>query len=270
MKGTDALWDDKHRTDKGDMITKEIGRSLTLDATPLGPVCAEIAEEVFLTMGLCLSIELMIINAASVQSSQLGVFAGQWLSTSSHGLLPLHDFTINITTTCTYTPECNVRWAKKFCVVEESETHNVHFALLNVSSSQVIAVMLIIRLLLYHPHVNLTWSISKRLFLIAVLVAQKFWDDYPLRNIDFTTAWSRVAPNEAPLTIKDVNSLECILLGALGFDLFVHVHQYHSFCNELFASVHHRQAQDGGQVANLMQHHAMLLQKRKIKCWYVR
>mmetsp|Transcript_9361 Transcript_9361/g.28643 ORF Transcript_9361/g.28643 Transcript_9361/m.28643 type:complete len:242 (+) Transcript_9361:298-1023(+) len=241
MKGTDALWDDKHRTDKGDMITKEIGRSLTLDATPLGPVCAEIAEEVFLTMGLCLSIELMIINAASVQSSQLGVFAGQWLSTSSHGLLPLHDFTINITTTCTYTPECNV-----------------------------IAVMLIIRLLLYHPHVNLTWSISKRLFLIAVLVAQKFWDDYPLRNIDFTTAWSRVAPNEAPLTIKDVNSLECILLGALGFDLFVHVHQYHSFCNELFASVHHRQAQDGGQVANLMQHHAMLLQKRKIKCWYVR
>jgi len=170
----------------------------------------------------------------------------------------------------------NVMYVEEtLCVIEAAETRICALLLSPIASEcksclQVIAVMLIIRLLLYHPHVNLTWSVSKRLFLIAVLVAQRFWDDYPLRNIDFTTAWSRVAPDEAPLTIKDVNSLECILLGALGFDLFVHGPQYHSFCNELFASVHHRQAHDGGQVASLMQHHATLLQNRKIKCWYVR
>mmetsp|Transcript_28185 Transcript_28185/g.90836 ORF Transcript_28185/g.90836 Transcript_28185/m.90836 type:complete len:334 (+) Transcript_28185:277-1278(+) len=219
--------------------SSKISRLITLEAMSLGPVCTDIAEQVFLTMGLCLSVELMILNAASVEPDQLGVFAGPWLSTSTHGLLPLHDFTVSMTTTCTYTPECNV-----------------------------IAVMLIIRLLLYHPQVNLKWAICKRLLLVAILVAQKFWDDYPLRNIDFTTAWSRVAPNEAPLSIKDVNALECIFLGAIGFDLFIHVPQYQSFCNELCATVQHRQTTDGGQVSSLMQHHASLLQTRKVKCWY--
>mmetsp|Transcript_28178 Transcript_28178/g.90824 ORF Transcript_28178/g.90824 Transcript_28178/m.90824 type:complete len:288 (+) Transcript_28178:277-1140(+) len=222
-----------------DMSSSKISRLITLEAMSLGPVCTDIAEQVFLTMGLCLSVELMILNAASVEPDQLGVFAGPWLSTSTHGLLPLHDFTVSMTTTCTYTPECNV-----------------------------IAVMLIIRLLLYHPQVNLKWAICKRLLLVAILVAQKFWDDYPLRNIDFTTAWSRVAPNEAPLSIKDVNALECIFLGAIGFDLFIHVPQYQSFCNELCATVQHRQTTDGGQVSSLMQHHASLLQTRKVKCWY--
>mmetsp|Transcript_28186 Transcript_28186/g.90838 ORF Transcript_28186/g.90838 Transcript_28186/m.90838 type:complete len:203 (+) Transcript_28186:277-885(+) len=89
--------------------SSKISRLITLEAMSLGPVCTDIAEQVFLTMGLCLSVELMILNAASVEPDQLGVFAGPWLSTSTHGLLPLHDFTVSMTTTCTYTPECNVR-----------------------------------------------------------------------------------------------------------------------------------------------------------------
>jgi len=161
------------------------------------------------------------------------------MSTSTQGLVPLHDFTVGITSTCMYTPDCNV-----------------------------IAVMLIIRVMLYHPQVNLKWNICKRLLLVAILVAQKLWDDYPLRNVEFTTAWSRVAPNEAPLSVSDVNSLECIFLGALGFDLFIHTPQYKSFCEELCAAVHLRHTSDGGEVAQLMQHHVKHLQNRRVKCWY--
>lgn len=99
------------------------------------------------------------------------------------------------------------------------------------------------------------------------MVAQKYWDDYPLRNIDFTYTWSRVAPNEPPLSINDLNKLECAFLGALGFDLFIKSPQYFSLCNEIVAGVRARQPLDS-KVAELMGQHASILHSRESKVWY--
>lgn len=103
--------------------------------------------------------------------------------------------------------------------------------------------------------------------LVAILVAQKYWDDYPLRNIDFAHAWSRVAPNEAPLSITDLNMLECAFLSALGFDLFVKSAQYFAVCEELVAEVQAREPHDA-KVAELMRQHSSILSMRKSKVWY--
>eukprot|EP00630_Chrysocystis_fragilis_P011466 CAMPEP_0197410662 /NCGR_PEP_ID=MMETSP1165-20131217/31570_1 /TAXON_ID=284809 /ORGANISM="Chrysocystis fragilis, Strain CCMP3189" /LENGTH=166 /DNA_ID=CAMNT_0042937167 /DNA_START=821 /DNA_END=1321 /DNA_ORIENTATION=+ len=157
---------------------------------------------------------------------------------STHGLCHLHHFVVGITTTCMYTPECNV-----------------------------IAVMLILRFLLHHPDVTIDWRICKRLLLVAVIVAQKYWDDFPLRNIDFTHAWSRVVPREPPLAIRDLDMLESTFLGALGFDLFVHSPQYFSLRDELVAGVRARERHDAG-IDELMRHHAEVLRTRQCTLWY--
>merc|ERR1719183_2247119 len=69
------------------------------------------------------------------------------------------------------------------------------------------------------------------------MVAQKYWDDTPLRNVDFATAWSRVQPDERPCPIERVNAMECIFLGALGFDLYVPEQKYDACVAELIAVV---------------------------------
>lgn len=103
--------------------------------------------------------------------------------------------------------------------------------------------------------------------LVAIVVAQKYWDDYPLRNIDFTHAWNRVASNEAPLTVADLNNLECAFLGALGFDLFVESPQYFSVCDDLLARVQAREPHDL-KVAELMREHVRILHSRDSNVWY--
>jgi len=112
------------------------------------------------------------------------------------------------------------------------------------------------------------------------MIAQKYWDDTPLRNIDFSVAWGRVCPHEKPaaarkhptelprraprdghtpsprptgvksvstalprraprdghkrlgtrrpVPIDRVNAMECIFLGALGFDLYVPEAKYNA------------------------------------------
>jgi len=129
----------------------------------------------------------------------------QVLSTAPHlGLPQLHDFVFQMFALCMFTPECTV-----------------------------IALMLVIRILSYHPHLRVTSRNCKRLLLCAMMIAQKYWDDTPLRNVDFSVAWSRVQPAERPCPIDRINAMECVFLGALGFDLYIPEVKYVACIEEL-------------------------------------
>lgn len=66
-----------------------------------------------------------------------------------------------------------------------------------------------------------------------MMIAQKYWDDTPLRNVDFSVAWARVQPAERPCPIDRINAMECVFLGALGFDLYIPEIKYVACIDEL-------------------------------------
>ena len=69
-----------------------------------------------------------------------------------------------------------------------------------------------------------------------MLVAQKVWDDEPLKNAAFTMAWGCVCKNsEAVLSTKTINAMEASFLTALQFDLFVSSKAYLSTFIEICA-----------------------------------
>merc|ERR1719181_681862 len=122
----------------------------------------------------------------------------------------------------------------------------------------VIAFMLVLRLLSYHPHLRVTPRNCKRLLLCATMVAQTYWDDTPLRNVDFAVAWGRVLPRERPVSVARVNTMECVFLGALGFDLYVPADQYGACVDELVAVVRHHRGEDA-RLDGLLRAHAAFL-----------
>ena len=120
----------------------------------------------------------------------------------------LHDFMFRLFTITGHTPECSV-----------------------------LAFMFILRLLSFHPHLQITPRNCKRLLLCGVMVAQKNHDDAPLRNVDFATAWGHVLPGERPVSVERVGEMERVLLDALGFDLYVPRDQYERTIAELHGVV---------------------------------
>lgn len=188
-------------------------------------------EEILLTMGMCLAVEKLISEKQS-DGAKLACFSGK----PTAGLAALHHFVGGIITTCMFTPEC--------CVL---------------------SFVLVTRILKYHQ-VRLTWHICNRLLLVAFVVSQKFWDDFPLGNVDFTIAWSRVVPHEQPLTIAELGLLECVFLGALGFDVFVTYDEYQSVRDELLASASLRETTDA-KCAAMCSHHARIIANRG-SLWY--
>ena len=189
----------------------------------------EAPTDAVITMGICLLIEFMMAPPDAEEPPQLrafwsevGVFircrgrldstirfAMHWSTQVLHtapplGLPQLHDFIFQMFALCMFTPECTV-----------------------------IALMLVIRILSYHPHLRVTSRNCKRLLLCAMMIAQKYWDDTPLRNVDFSVAWARVQPAEPPCPIDRINAMECVFLGALGFDLYIPEIKYIACIDEL-------------------------------------
>lgn len=210
----------------------------------------EAPTDAVITMGICLLIEFMMAPPDAEEPPQLrafwsevGVFircrgrldstirfAMHWSTQVLHtapplGLPQLHDFIFQMFALCMFTPECTV-----------------------------IALMLVIRILSYHPHLRVTSRNCKRLLLCAMMIAQKYWDDTPLRNVDFSVAWARVQPAEPPCPIDRINAMECVFLGALGFDLYIPEIKYIACIDELVSIVkmHER---DDARIPALLQTH---------------
>ena len=185
--------------------------------------------------GICMLIEHMMANPppGAAEPEQLSAF---WATTDAMaGAVPmpnvaeLHDFLFRLFATTGHTPECSV-----------------------------LALMYILRLCSYHPHLRMTPRNCKRLLLCSVMVAQKNHDDAPLRNVDFATAWGHVLPGERPVSPERINAMEHVLLNGVGFDLYVPQDQYEACVAELRGVVtSHGAARP--DLAVLLQRHAEFL-----------
>ena len=150
----------------------------------------------------------------------------------------LHDFMFRLFTITGHTPECSV-----------------------------LAFMLILRMLSFHPHLRITPRNCKRLLLCGVMVAQKNHDDAPLRNVDFATAWGHVLPGERPVSVERVGEMERVLLDALGFDLYVPRDQYERTIAELHGVVASHGAGVPDLPAMLRRHAEFLLSPPVVLPW---
>jgi hypothetical protein len=192
----------------------------------------EAPVDAVIMMGICLLVEFMMAPIDAEEPPQLRAFWSEVgvLSTAPHlGLPQLHDFVFQMFALCMFTPECTV-----------------------------IALMLVIRILSYHPHLRVTSRNCKRLLLCAMMIAQKYWDDTPLRNVDFSVAWSRVQPAERPCPIDRINAMECVFLGALGFDLYIPEVKYVA-CIEELVSIVRMHERDDARIPALLQTHIEFL-----------
>ena len=120
----------------------------------------------------------------------------------------LHKFLKDMYHLCQYTTECNV-----------------------------IALILLIRFLSYQPELKLTPYTWRRFLITALLVAQKFWDDRCLRNVDFTLAWKRVLPESDRVQLSEINLMERLFLAGLGYELVIQPAKYAACYFELLAIV---------------------------------
>ena len=163
--------------------------------------------------GICMLIEHMMANPppGAAEPEELSAFwattdamAGAVPTVPSPNVAELHDFLFRLFATTGHTPECSV-----------------------------LSFMYILRLFSYHPHLRITPRNCKRLLLCSVMVAQKNHDDAPLRNVDFATAWGHILPGERPVSPERINTMEHVLLNALGFDLYVPMDQYEACVAEL-------------------------------------
>lgn len=191
---------------------------------------AEPPRDAVSTLGVCMLLNFMLAPPEAEEPRQLRAFWADATAPAPRiGLPQLHDFMFRLFALCMFTPECVV-----------------------------LAFMLIIRVMSYHPHLRVTSRNCKRLILCAVMIAQKYWDDTPLRNIDFSVAWGRVCPHEKPVPIDRVNAMECIFLGALGFDLYVPEAKYNACLDEL-ATVVRTHDRDDAETLLMLQKHAAFL-----------
>ena len=100
-----------------------------------------------------------------------------------------------------------------------------------------IALILLIRFLSYQPELKLTPYTWRRFLITALLIAQKFWDDRCLRNVDFTLAWKRVLPESDRVQLSEINLMERLFLAGLGYELVIQPAKYAACYFELLAIV---------------------------------
>ena len=101
----------------------------------------------------------------------------------------------------------------------------------------VIALILLIRFFSYQPNLRLGPRTWRRYLLCAIMVAQKFWDDRCLRNIDLTVAWRCVLPDAGAIQLADINLMECHFLAGLGYDLYIQPAKYGACLGEVLSIV---------------------------------
>ncbi|KAH8049357.1 hypothetical protein JL721_11723 [Aureococcus anophagefferens] len=123
-------------------------------------------------------------------------------------LTNLHAFLNDMARLCHYTLECNV-----------------------------VALILLIRFFSYQKNLRLAPATWRRYLLCALMIAQKFWDDRCLRNIDFTIAWRCVLPDAGQVDLRDVNLMERHFLAGLGYDLYIQPAKYPACLSEVLSIV---------------------------------
>ena len=75
-----------------------------------------------------------------------------------------------------------------------------------------------------------------KLLLIALLIAQKLFDDVPLTNTDFPRLWARLFPEDGEgFTTKQLNGMEHQFLNMIGWNTYVSRAVYCTFYFELRA-----------------------------------
>lgn len=75
------------------------------------------------------------------------------------------------------------------------------------------------------------------LYLCALLIGQKIWDDVALANVDFPIIWKHAMQiseeEEDRLDVKAFNAMELKMLELLQFNVYVSSGLYAQFCFEL-------------------------------------
>ena len=182
-------------------------RSLNSDVDP-SLMSEENAERI--VVGIAALLEFMMEDHARVGDSPpavLGVF-----ECANGGARPtvgnIRAFLGDMARLCRYTLECNV-----------------------------VALILLIRFFSCQPNLRLSPNTWRRYLLCAIMVAQKFWDDRCLRNIDLTVAWRCVLPDAGALPLRDVNLMECHFLAGLGYDLYIQPAKYGACLCEVLSIV---------------------------------
>jgi hypothetical protein len=119
-------------------------------------------------------------------------------------------------------PSCVYRFLKEaYSVAEWSQESNV------------IALVLVSRL--QHANCLVSWRNWNMLLLVALLVAQKTWDDVPLTNMDFPKLWLMSSPDSTPFSIKHLTCMESEFLRLIDWNTHVAQSTYAQFYFELRA-----------------------------------
>ena len=155
-------------------------------------------------MGMAALLEYMMVKIQPAR--QVAIFCCR--EPTQPTLEALHKFLKDMYQLCQYTTECNV-----------------------------VALMLLIRFLSYQPELKLTPYTWQRFLITALLIAQKFWDDRCLRNVDFTLAWKRVLPEADCVQLSELNLMERLFLAGLGYELVIHPTKYMACYFELISIV---------------------------------
>jgi hypothetical protein len=95
----------------------------------------------------------------------------------------------------------------------------------------VYALVLLTRM---HHHGSLvSWRNWNKQLLVALLIAQKMWDDVPLTNCDFPQLWTMVLPHSTPFTGIELSRMEVAFIKRIQWEAHVTRAVYTQFYFEL-------------------------------------
>ena len=96
----------------------------------------------------------------------------------------------------------------------------------------IVALVLVTRLVGHADALSLTDKNWEKILLIAVMLAQKVWDDAPLANADFPKVWANLHPDEN-FSLEAINEMEQRFLVYIHFEAHVSIQVYTRFYFEL-------------------------------------
>jgi hypothetical protein len=123
------------------------------------------------------------------------------------------------------------------------------------SESNVIALVLVSRL--QHENCLISWRNWNMLLLIALLVAQKTWDDVPLTTAAFPQLWRMCSPDSTPCAINQLTRMESFFLRLIDWNTHVKRSTYAQFYFELRALSQELKDDSGFSTMKLQTDHQM-------------
>jgi hypothetical protein len=83
-----------------------------------------------------------------------------------------------------------------------------------------------------------SWRNWNKQLLVALLIAQKMWDDVPLTNCDFPQLWTMVMPHSTPFTGIELSRMEVAFIKRIQWEAHVTPAVYTQFYFELRSLAH--------------------------------